>query len=441
MSEAANQKQMMGPWMTTALVVGGMIGAGIFMLPVSLAPLGVNAVFGWLISSVGALALAYALARLSRQDGLGIQAYIESELGATVGFAVTWAFLISVWAGNAALSIATASALARIMPALNDPSRIAWTAIGLIAFLTIVNAMGAKASGRLAVLTVAIKILPLLAVVLILGRRSATSQPFEALSTVPISFDGIATGAALTLFALTGFETATAPVGKVRNPARTIFRAIMIGTAFVAMLYLLSSTAVTLILPASQIPGSVAPFADAIGSAWGESAALFAAFAIAVSAFGCLNGGVMIGGELGYSLALRGDIPRALAVTRRGNTPVAAQVTASVIAILLVMANMSRDTAGLFTFVILLATSATLWLYLAGALAALKQRPPAVAALVILIGLTFTAFAFYGSGLEANAWGVVLLAAGLAVRTVMRRLNSRGPTPPAAAPAPAAPRE
>lgn len=432
--------QLLGPWMTMALVVGGMIGAGIFMLPVSLAPLGVNAVFGWLISSVGALALAYAFARLSRQDGLGIQAYIERELGATVGFAVTWAFLISVWAGNAALSIATASALARIMPALNDPSRIAWAAIGLIAFLTMVNAMGAKASGRLAVLTVAIKILPLLAVVLILGQRSASSQPFEALGTVPISFDAIATGAALTLFALTGFETATAPVGKVRDPARTIFRAIMIGTTFVAVLYLLSSTAVTLILPASQIPGSVAPFADAIGSAWGEGAALFAAFAIAVSAFGCLNGGVMIGGELGYSLALRGDIPRALAVTQRGNTPVVAQVTASIIAILLVIANMSRDTAGLFTFVILLATSATLWLYLAGALAALKQRPPAIAVLMILVGLIFTAFAFYGSGLEANAWGVVLLAAGLAIRVVMRWLNSHGSIP-AAGPAPAAPRE
>lgn len=434
------EKQLLGPWMTLSLVIGGMIGAGIFMLPVSLAPLGANAIFGWLISSVGALALAYAFARLSRQDGLGIQAYIELELGATVGFAVTWAFLISVWAGNAALSIATASALARIVPALNDPSRIAWTAVGLIIFLTMVNAMGARASGRLTLLTVVIKILPLLAVVLILGQRSTSAEPFEALGSVPITFDAIATGAALTLFALTGFETATAPVGKIRDPARTIFHAIMVGTAFVALLYLLSSTAVTLILPANQITGSVAPFADAIGSAWGEGAALFAAFAIAVSAFGCLNGGVLVGGELGYSLALRGDLPRAMATTRRGNTPIVAQVAASVIAILLVMANMSRDTAGLFTFVILLATSATLWLYFAGALAALKQRPPVVAVLVIIVGIIFTAFAFYGSGIEANLWSLALLAAGLAIRLVMRRFNSRGSIP-AAATVPAAPRE
>ena len=63
----------MGIWMTTALVVGGMIGAGIVLLPVSLAPLGYNAVIGWVISGLGAMSLAYALALVSRQDGLGIQ--------------------------------------------------------------------------------------------------------------------------------------------------------------------------------------------------------------------------------------------------------------------------------------------------------------------------------------------------------------------------------
>ena len=62
--------------MTGAIVVGTMIGSGIFMLPVSLAPLGANAIFGWIISSLGALAIAFALAALSRRGGDGIQANI-----------------------------------------------------------------------------------------------------------------------------------------------------------------------------------------------------------------------------------------------------------------------------------------------------------------------------------------------------------------------------
>ena len=429
---------LLGPWMTLSLVIGGMIGAGIFMLPVSLAPYGANAVIAWVISSIGALSLAYSLARLARRDGLGIQAYIERELGPTVGFVVTWAFWVSAWASNAALAIAAASGLARIVPSLASSTSIAWVAIGLIAFLAIVNALGARATGRLAILTVAIKILPLLAVILILGGTSGAGEPFEPLAAMPISFDSIAGATALTLFALLGFETATAPVDKVRHPGRNIPLAILAGTAFVAVLYLLSSTAVLLLLPAEVVATSVAPFADAIGRTWGEQAALLAAFGMAVSAFGALNGGVMIAGELSYSMAVRGDLPALLARTTRAGTPVLSQLIAAAIAIILVMLNMSRDTAGLFTFVILLSTCATLWLYLAGALAALKQRPGPVAMLVILIGIVFTAFAFYGSGWEANKWGLVLLAAGLVIRTVMRWLNSRA-TSPATAAVPAAP--
>ena len=72
-----------GIWMTSALVVGTMIGAGIFMLPVSLAPLGANAVVGWILSIAGALTIAFSLACVSRLGGDGIQANIERNLGAT----------------------------------------------------------------------------------------------------------------------------------------------------------------------------------------------------------------------------------------------------------------------------------------------------------------------------------------------------------------------
>ena len=114
--------------MTSALVVGSMIGAAIFMLPVSLAPLGVNAVVGWILSSVGALTIAFALARLSQLGGDGIQANIERQLGRSVAFLVAWSFWVSNWAAQAALAIAGASALTWISPGLcgawfRDPGR------------------------------------------------------------------------------------------------------------------------------------------------------------------------------------------------------------------------------------------------------------------------------------------------------------------------------
>ena len=431
--------QLLGPWMTVALVVGGIIGSGIFMLPVALAPLGPNAVAGWLVSGAGALCIAFALSRLVTADGAGLQAYIERGFGPLAGFVVAWCFLVSTWAANAALAIAAASATSRIVPAFSDGTWVAPLAIGFIAFLTAVNASGARAMGRLAVLTTLLKILPLAAVIVLVAIGAGQGRDFEPLAPVPLTLDNISVAVALALFALTGFENALAPVGKVRDPARNIPRAMVAGTAFVALLYLLSSSSVLLLLPQSQVATSAAPFADALVSEWGEGAAILAALGMAIAAFGALNGGVMVAGEAGYSMALRGDLPAGLARTRGANTPVASQLISSAIVIALVLLNSSRTTASLFQFVILLSTVAVLIVYLIGSLEALRLRPTPLVALPIIVGIGFALFAFYGSGLEANLWGLALLAIGLAIRTVMHRLNSSEATVPEAVPA--APRE
>src|ERR1043165_5025377 len=88
---ANNSDGKMGIWMTSATVVGTIIGSAIFMLPVSLAPLGINAVITWVVSGIGAVCIAFGLARVSRFGGDGIQANIEREFGPTIGFLVAWA--------------------------------------------------------------------------------------------------------------------------------------------------------------------------------------------------------------------------------------------------------------------------------------------------------------------------------------------------------------
>lgn len=428
----------LGTWMTMALVVGGIIGAGIFMLPVALAPFGPNAIIGWLVSGVGVLCIAFALARLVTSDGAGLQAYVERAFGPSAGFLVAWSFCFSQWAANAALAIAAASAVSRIDDRFASPTAIALLGVGLIAFLTLVNAAGARAMGRLAIVTTALKILPLIAAVALVAINRGEGRALEALAPMPVTLDNIAAAVALTLYALTGFENATAPVGKVRDPTRTIPRAMLLGLAFVALLYLLSSTAVLLVLPLDQAATSAAPFADALATRWGETAAILAALGMAISAFGCLNGGIMVAGELSYSMALRGDLPMPLARTRGLNTPVVSQVVGSLLAILLVLMNSSKSTAGLFTFVVLLSTVGALVIYLVGSIAALRLRPSLPAMLIIVVGIGFSLFAFYGAGLEANLWGLALVGSGFALRSMVRL--ARGSSPAAEA-AQAAPRE
>ncbi|BBE34702.1 APC family permease [Sphingosinicella microcystinivorans] len=422
---ASAKPQMIGFWMTASLVVGTIIGSGIFMLPVSLAPLGRNALIGWIISGVGILCIAYALARLSRLGGDGIQANVEKEYGPTVAFLVAWSFWVSNWVAQAAVALAAAAALSFVSPSLGGDAAIVPMAIGWLVLLTAINGAGVRAAGSFSVVTVAIKLIPLLAVVFLFVERGVTGGTFEPFAPLPVNFANIATATALTFFAFTGFETATTPVGKVRNPERTIPRALIGGTAFVVLLYLVAGTAIQMLLPTSVVAASPAPFADALVSRWGTTAATVSALTVAVAAIGCLNGLILGTGELGYAMALRGEMPAAMTKTRGSNTPVVAQIVASVLSIILLLANSSRATAHLFTFIILLSTAAMVMLYLTSALAAWRCSPAPAQRLLIAGAVVFIAFATYGIGLEASLWCLVLLAIGLVVRAFMFRLNRR----------------
>lgn len=428
--------RQLGFWMTWAVAVGTMIGSGIFMLPASLAPFGPNAIAGWIVSGLGAVALAYCIGRLARAGGNGIQGYVEHAFGPFVAFVTTFAFWISTWAALAAVAIAGGAAIGRMAPALASDEAVAMSAIALLLFFQATNLLGARSTGRLAVLAAILKVLPLAAVLIVFLQVKAGGGASAPLAPMPMSLNNVAAASAITLFALLGFENAAAPVDKVKDPKRTIPRALITATIFVGALYLLVSSAILFLLPVDVISQSNAPFADAIGRGWGGIGITFAALAIAVSAAGYVNANILVCGELGYSMALRGEMPTFLAKTRGGHLPLNAQLTGTFLACAVIIANMSKGTAGLFTFMALLTASATLWLYLAVALGALKQRPGGIAIIAVLGAIAFTLFAFYGSGLEANLWSLALLAAGILVYFVMASRRST-PAPEVAADAPA----
>ena len=430
--------RQLGTWMTASVVVGTMIGSGIFMLPASLAPFGPNAIAGWIISGLGAIALAYSIGRLARESrSAGIQAYIEEAFGPFVAFLTTFAFWISTWAALAAVAVAGGAAVGRMVPPLAGDFAIAVTAVAFLLFFQATNALGARSTGRLAIAAAVLKVVPLVAVLIVFVQVFAAGAAAEPLAPMPLTLDNVAAASAITLFALLGFENAAAPVDKVRDPRRTIPRALVGGTLFVGALYLLTSSAILLLLPVEVASQSNSPFADAIGRGWGEAGALFAALGIAVSAAGYVNANVLVCGELGYSMALRREMPAFLARTIGENTPLNAQLLGTALASALILANMTKGTADLFTFMALLTACATLWLYLAASIAALKRRPGGIALVAALAALAFTLFAFYGSGWEANLWSLALLASGGVVYALMRW---RGGSSPEAEENPAAPR-
>ncbi len=425
---AGTQVGRMGLWMTTAFVIGSIIGVAIFMLPVALAPLGINAVVGWLISSVGAICLGLPLAKVAR-EGAGIQAAIEETFGPTVAFMISWSFWVSNWSGLAGIAVGAASTISRIVPALANPPSVAGLSVVLIAITVPINLRGARATGAMALIIVLLRLFPLLAVIVLASLKAATHQSLQSLSAQPLSIASVGTATALTLFAFTGFENVSAPVGKIRKPQQTIPRALLLGVMAAAILYLTSSTSVTLLLPADQLARSPSPFADVIGASWGEVGTFLVVIAIASSAFGCIGCGSMAGGELCYSMALKGDLPRSLARTNRSGAPALGQIVSAALAIALVLANSSRTTAGLYVFIILVSTVAVLILYLVSALAIWVREPVAKTRAMVFAGILFGAFAFYGSGLEASLWGLCLALSALPVRAVSHWLAGRTVAP------------
>lgn len=421
------QHRALGFWMCLALVVGNIIGAGVFLLPAALAPFGINAVIGWLITIAGALCLAFVLAELAKGRSGGPYAYTREAFGPLAAFMVMWSYWISIWTANAAIAIAATSYLSRLFPAIGaTPGSAAAVAIGLVWLFTLINMRGARAAGVTQVITTILKLVPLIAVFLLAAWLFGSgAERHVRLVPAPVTGGGIAGAAALALWSVIGFESATLPVGKVRDPERTVPRATVAGTLIAGLFSLLACAGVLLLLPGSQAAASPAPFADAVQPFLGPRAVDFIASFAVISALGALNGWVLCSGEVPLTLARAAVFPAWFGVTGRSGAPVRAQTLSSMLASLLVLTNYSRSLTGLFTFMGLISAATSLLLYFACAAAALKltlgPQSKAVGTLA-LIGLIYCLWAFWGVGAESTLWSVALLLSGLPLFWLMSRV-------------------
>lgn len=402
--------------------MGNMIGSGVFLLPASLAPYGWNAVGGWIVTISGALVLAYVLARLTRAlpEAEGAIGFVRRAFGEVPAFLISWIYLVSVWTAVVTIAVAAVSYMSSMLPVLSArPFMPAIAAAGLLWTMTLVNLRGVKAAGRVQVVTVLLKVVPLLVVIaLAAGALLAGSGEVAPFEPGAVSLSALNGAAALTLWALLGFECASLAAARVREPAINVPRATMWGTALAGLLYLTVCSAIALMLPQAVASASPAPFATFVARYWSAGpAALIAVFAV-ISCLGALNGWILMQGELARSMAERGMLPAWLAATDARGTPVRGLVAGSLIASVFALMNASRTMQGLFEFLLLLSTSASLWLYLACAVAAVRLK---VAVPWALIGAAYALWTLWGAGLAASGLSLVLMAAGLPLYWWARR--------------------
>jgi APA family basic amino acid/polyamine antiporter len=404
------QRRAFGFWMCLALVIGGMIGSGIFLLPAQLAPFGATGIVAWLVAIGGALILAWVMTRLAAAmpEATGVVAICAAALGPLPGTLVGWSYWVGVWSANAIISLTAVRYLSTFVPALAaTPFATAIGAAVLIWLLTLLNLGGARAAGRFQVVTTALKLLPLIGVVVILaGLVLAGGGQFRTAPHAAFQPGALTPALTLVFYALVGFEAASVAAERVRDPGRNVVRATLIGLALTGLLYVVVCSGIVFALPESVAAQATAPIALFVETFWGRWAGLAVAAFAAIATIGCLNGWVLVQGEVPLGMAHAGLLPRWFARTGARDVPVRVLVLSSALASLLVMSNATRSAAGLLDFMLRLTAAATLWLYIGACVSALLLRVARVAAGV---GLLFGLWALWGSGLEAGGLSLALM--------------------------------
>ena len=348
-----------------SLVMGNMIGAGIFMLPVSLSKYGSISIFGWIISGIMAFILASIFRKLSKKypGESGPFHYTEKSFGKFIGFFVIWGYWISILLVNASLAIAVTSYSTIFIKNLNDPVLSLSFAVFIIILIGIINAFGIKKVGQFQFITTILKIIPLLATIII-GFFVFNLSNFTPINiSQETNLEALTITTALTFFAFLGIESATIPADGIKNPKSTIPKATMIGTSLTFLIYVLSSIAIIGIMSPSEIVLSNAPYADAMGLVLGESAkSIIAIFAI-ISGLGCLNGWTLLQIEIPRSLAKKKLLGSIFSDKGSNRVPTKGLIISIILVIILLCLNYTKGLTNIFTYLILTSTFCTLILY------------------------------------------------------------------------------
>ena len=362
----------------TALIVGSIIGVGIFNLPTSLAGYGPITLVSMGLTTIGALALAVLFAGLSRRlpaDG-GPYAYARTGFGNTVGFFNAWSYWITAWAGNAAIAVGW---VLYVEVFINKGHNRFYSVLLVLIGLwvpALVNLSGVKNMGSVQVITSVIKFIAVgfMAIVGLFFISSANYTPWNVSGESAIA--AIGGGMAIALFSYLGVETAAVAAGKVRDPDRNIPRAPIFGTLATAVVYMLSLTAVFGILPTHELANATAPFSDAANVIFGGTwAGKVMAVAVIISGLGALTGWTMICAEMPLAAAKDGLFPEPFKkMSPQGVPPFGIIASTALASIAMIINFLGSGGATVFTTLVLMTGITAAIPYAFSALAQIKWR-------------------------------------------------------------------
>jgi APA family basic amino acid/polyamine antiporter len=439
-----NQKKAgaLGLTSATGLVVGSIVGTGVFTMPAVLAGAGTMGILVLAAIAVGATLLALLFGQLTKRvpnsDG-GLYAFARHEFGDFAGYLVGWSYWISSWAGNAAI-VASWVFYVDALFGLKDPSGLTNWGIALVGLWVpaIVNLVGVHQMAWFQNVTVVLKFLPLLFVGVI-GWLFVDNANFGSFNASGGSlYTGIGIAAGVALFSFIGVEAAAITAKRVTNPRVNVGRASLIGTGASALLYVLVTAAVMGLVPRGTLVNTGAPFVDAFqtmfpGSAW---AGTFIAAIAVISGIGALNGWTLIVTETSRAIAQDDLFPRPFAWTDRNGTAWFGIVVGTALpSLLMLWRYMSGSGLTVFTYLVNLTVMTVAIAYFFSALAQLTYlvsrrrrvqgwalaRDLAVAG----TGILFSMWVTFAAGYQVVYQGLAVILTGLILYAFLNARRQR----------------
>ncbi len=329
-----------------ALVVGMVIGSGIFMKPSIVIAAAGNSTFAllaWVLGGIITLAAGLSTAELGAQIPKtgGLYTYLEEVYGPIWGYLFGW--MQTVIYGPATIAAFGRYFATLLLPFFGITDGLLKTpvAIGAVAFLTLVNALGSKYGGLIQSVATAGKLIPI-ALIAIFGLIMGNSQILGMPSSVDGSLPAAGMGAAIlaTLWAYDGWIGVSYVAGEMRNPAKQLPKAIIIGLGIVMLAYITVNLAVLHLLAAADIVllGKQAT-GTAAGILFGDFGGKLINIGILVSIFGALNGYILTNSRVPFAMAEQGQLPAARFLSQvhpRFGTPMNASLLEMFLAVVLI---------------------------------------------------------------------------------------------------------
>ena len=425
----------------TGLVIGSIVGTGVFTMPAVLAGAGTMSLAVLGVIAIGAMVLAFLFGQLTRRvpntDG-GLYAYARHEFGDFAGYLTGWCYWIQSWAGNAAI----VSSWVFYVTAL-----FGWKANGteewLIALVGLwipaaINLAGVRQMAWFQNLTVVLKFLPLLFIGVV-GWFYIHTANFGSFNMSGGSlYSGIGIAAGVALFSFIGVEAAAITAKRVKDPGKNVGRASLLGTGLSAVLYLLTSAVVMGLVAHHTLVGTGSPFVNAFASMFPGTpwAGTFIAAVAVTSGIGALNGWTLLVTETSRAIAQDDLFPRPFAWEDRKHTAWFGILVGTILpSILMLWAYETKTGLTVFTYLVDLTVVTVAIPYFMSAIAQLtflvsKRRRVqgwllARDLLVATIAVLFSMWVTFASGYQVVYQALVVLMAGLILYAFLNARRER----------------